>query len=74
MGKDLHQIHKDRGLTTIICKELKKLVIKIPNNLILKWGTELNRILNRRISNDQKIFKELLNILSYQGNANQNFS
>ena len=74
MGKELHQIHKDRGLTTIICKELKKLVIKIPNNLILKWGTELNRILNRRISNDQKIFKELLNILSYQGNANQNFS
>ena len=32
------------------------------------------RILNRRISNDQKTLKEMLNILSQQGNANQNNS
>ena len=31
--------------------ELKKLDIKIQNNLIKKLDTDLNRILNRRISN-----------------------
>jgi hypothetical protein len=30
------------------------------------------RILNREILNDQEILKEILNILSHQGNANQN--
>ena len=31
----------DRGLISKIFKELKKLDIKIPNNTILKWGTDL---------------------------------
>ena len=30
------------------------------------------RIFNRKISNGQKILKEMFNFLSYQGNANQN--
>jgi hypothetical protein len=34
-----------------IYKELKKLGTDNPNNPIKKWGTELNRILNRGISN-----------------------
>ncbi|KAL6055662.1 hypothetical protein STEG23_034224, partial [Scotinomys teguina] len=41
----------------------------IPTLLV---GTK--RILNRRIPNGQKTFMELLNILSYQGNSNQNDS
>ena len=32
------------------------------------------RILNRRFLNGQKILKEMVNILSHQGNANQNGS
>ena len=32
----------DRGLISKICKELKKLDIKIPNS-IKKWGINLNR-------------------------------
>jgi hypothetical protein len=33
----------DRGLISKICKELKKLYGKTPNNQIKKLGTELNR-------------------------------
>jgi hypothetical protein len=35
-------------------------------------GTDLNRILNRGISNGWEALKEMFNILSHQGNANQN--
>ena len=34
------------------------------------WYRSKKRILNRGISNDQKVLKELLNVLSH-GNANQ---
>ena len=41
----------------------------------LKMGYRLKqRILNRRISNGKRTFKELLNILIHLGNANQNNS
>ena len=43
MGKDLHNPTSDKGLISKICKELKKLDIKILNDPIKKWGTELNR-------------------------------
>ena len=33
----------DRGLISKIQEELKKLDIKIPNNPIKKWGTDVNR-------------------------------
>ena len=40
----------------------------------LKRRCRFLRILNRRISNGQKTFKELLNTISYLGIANQNDS
>ena len=39
-----------------------------------KWHIDLNRILNKRIWNDWKTLKKLLNILSHQGKANKNVS
>ena len=33
----------DRGLISILYKELKKLATRTPNNEIKKWGAELNR-------------------------------
>ena len=33
----------DRGLTSNIYKDLKKLDSRKPNNPIEKWGTELNK-------------------------------
>jgi len=45
------------------------------NNLILKWGSELNReFLTEELLNDRETLKEMLSILSCQGNANQNDS
>ena len=59
----------DRGQIFKIYKELKKFEIKLLNNPIKKWDTDLNRILNRRIANGWKTLKELLNIFSHQRNA-----
>ena len=33
----------DRGLISNICRELKKVEPREPNNPIIKWGTELNK-------------------------------
>jgi predicted GTPase len=41
----------NRGLISKIYKELKKLDSNKPNRSIKKWGTELNRVLNRGILN-----------------------
>ena len=43
MGKDLHHPTSDRGWISQIYKELKKLDIEIPNDLVKKLGTDLNR-------------------------------
>jgi hypothetical protein len=42
------------------------------NNPVIKWGTELNRILNRRISNGQEALKEIFKLISHLKNENQN--
>ena len=63
----------NRGLIPKIYKELKKLDTNKPNDPTEKWGTELNRILNRVILNSQEALKEMFNILSHQGNINQDY-
>jgi hypothetical protein len=64
----------DRGLISNIYKELKN--FREPNNPIKKkWGTELSREFStEENSNGQEAPKEMFNILSHQGNANQNDS
>ncbi|KAL6055393.1 hypothetical protein STEG23_016973 [Scotinomys teguina] len=64
----------DRGLISRIYKELKKHEIKTPDSTAEKWAIELNRIYSRRILNGQKTFKDMLNTLTHQRNANQNNS
>ena len=55
MGKDLYHLTSGRELISKICKELKKVGIKIPNNPIKKGGYSANqRVLNGKISNGQK--------------------
>ena len=36
------------------------------------WYRTKQRILNRGILNGQKVLKEMFNIITHQGNANQN--
>jgi hypothetical protein len=59
------------NIQNILYKELKKSDTK-PNNPILKWNTELNRILNRGILNGWEALKEMFKVFRYQGNTNQN--
>ena len=62
-----------RWLTINICKVLKKLDSREPNNPIFKMGNKAKqRILNWRNLNGWEAPKEIFNILSQEGNANQN--
>jgi hypothetical protein len=63
----------NRVLISKIYRELKKLDINNPNNLIKNWSTELNRILNRGILNGRKAVKEMFKVRSHQGNENKNY-
>jgi hypothetical protein len=65
----------DRGLISNIYKELKKSDSRKPNNTIKtkRGGTELNK--NSQLRNTKwprSTLKKMFNILSHQGNANQN--
>jgi hypothetical protein len=57
----------NRELIFKIYKEIKKPDINKPNNSIKKWDTELNKILNRGVSNGQEAHND---ILCHWGNAN----
>ena len=60
----------DKGLISIIYKEC----IKLNSNKIiqLKWAKDLNRLFfQRRHTNGQQIYENVLNITNHQGNANK---
>jgi hypothetical protein len=72
-GKIFTNPTSDRGLISNIYKELKKLDSREPNNLIKKQGTELNNEFStEEYQMAEKHLKKMFNILSHQGNANQN--
>ena len=61
----------DRGIISKIYEALKKLDTNNPNNLIRMGYRAKQRILNRGILSGQESLKEMFNILSHQGKANQ---
>jgi hypothetical protein len=61
-----------RRIISDIYEELKELNSNNPNDPTEKWDAESNIFLNKGIYNDQEALKEVFNILSHQGNVNQN--
>ena len=73
MGKDFSNPTTDKELISNMYKELKKLDInKLNNPLFIMGYISKQRILNRETSNGQEALKEMLDIRSNQGNANEN--
>ena len=70
MGKIFTNPISDRKLISNIYNELKKLDSRKPNSQIKKWAKQ--QILNCGNLNGQEAPKENFNILSHQGNTNQN--
>ena len=65
----------DRGVTSNIYKELKKLNSRNSNNPIKKWVSELNKEFSTEEHiRAEKHLEKMFNILNHQGNANQNNS
>jgi hypothetical protein len=63
----------DKGLITIIYRELKKLNSPKINEPIMKWATELNRIFSKEeIQMAKKTHEKMLTVSGHKGNANQN--
>jgi hypothetical protein len=61
----------DKGLISIIYKELKKVDSRKSNNPIKKWGSELSKeFLPEEYRMAEKHLKKLFSILNHQGNAN----
>jgi hypothetical protein len=63
----------DKGSTTRIHKELKKLKSQKINDPAKEWANELNRAFaTEKVQMAKKTHKEMLNIPGHKGNANQN--
>jgi hypothetical protein len=63
----------DKGLTTSIYRELKKLNSSKINELKRKWATELNRTFSKEETQiAKKTHDKMLTISGHKGNANQN--
>ena len=74
MGKDFHQPHiQQRADFQNILRTQKTRLYK-PNNPVKMGYKSKQRILNRRISNNQETLMDMFKILSHQENVNQNDS
>jgi ubiquitin C-terminal hydrolase len=73
LGKIFTYPKSDRGLISNIYNELKKVGSRISNNHFKKWGSELNKEFStEEYGMAEKYLKKMFNILTYQGNGNQN--
>ena len=68
MGENICKSYMDKGLISNRYKDL----IQVNNNSIKRWAKKLNRFLQRRHPNDQRVYKMIVNIMNHQEKANQN--
>jgi hypothetical protein len=62
----------DRGLISIIYKELKKVDSRKTDNPSKKWRSELNKVFSPEEYQMAEKHLKIFSILNHQGNANQN--
>jgi DNA-binding transcriptional regulator GbsR (MarR family) len=73
MGEKSLQTTLDKGLTTRIKRELKKLNSQKASESIKKWTTKLNRTFSKEeVQMAKKTHEKMLIIPGHKGNVNEN--
>jgi DNA-binding transcriptional regulator GbsR (MarR family) len=73
MGEKSLQATLDKGLTTRIKRELKKLNSQKASESIKKWTTKLNRTFSKEeVQMAKKTHEKMLIIPGHKGNVNEN--